>query len=313
MRKEALAMLHKYLLLFYISIPGVLSAQLQQPKVGIAHTNDVDLSYEVHGSLHASNTVPIIFANGGPGLPRHASRAAAWDELAKHQTIVFYDQRGLGSSRLINPGAAQTLDAQVADVEALRRSLGVEQIIMAGHSWGGNIAMGYAAAYPQHVKKLILIDSARPNWYETPLTTQDSFFPEIMEQIRVLEKHDDNAEVSDEELRLDLDTMFYSDANRQTFGSLIKGVRLNGEIYSANEESMKTVNQWPQVRAMHIPTLIISGRFDAVLPPSTAWDLHKAIAGSKFVVFSKSGHFPFIEEPDRFVSVLNEFVQSGPE
>ncbi len=296
--------LKRVLLLLSISLSGPLSAQTHPLKTGIAHSTDVDISFEIHGSLRSKTEVPIIFANGGPGFPLQiTSRAEAWEEFSKQRPIVFYDQRGLGASRLLNPDAPQTLDAQVADVEALRKSLGVEKIVIAGHSWGGNIAMGYAEAYPQHVEKMILVDSARPNWNEESIGTLDSFFPDTMEQSRSAKKNDDDPKSWDEEYSRHLSMLFYSEENRRAFEAQAKGIRLDRKINAANAESMKTVNQWPQLQTMKIPTLVITGRFDANIPPSTAWKIHKAIAGSKFVAFSKSGHFPFVEEPDHFVAV----------
>jgi proline iminopeptidase len=299
--------IRKILLFCLTAMPLAISAQPSRQKTSVVHAGDVDLSYEVHGS---SPGVPIIFANGGPGFPLQiTSRAAAWSKLAAQRTLIFYDQRGLGSSRLLRPDAPQTLDAQVADLEALRRSLGAEKIIIAGHSWGGVIAMGYAAAYPEHVEKMILIDSARPNWNEESVNTLDAFFPDIRQQARNLEKQGDTPEIQDEAYRLHLAMLFYSDRNRRTFENQIKGIKLNYQVNEANVNAMKTVDLWPQLKALKIPTLILTGRFDANIPPSVAWKIHNAIAGSKFVVFSKSGHFPFVEEPGRFVSVIDEFIQ----
>jgi proline iminopeptidase len=58
----------------------------------------------------------------------------------------------------------------------------------------------------------------------------------------------------------------------------------------------------------NFPTLVITGRFDMNVAPLTAWRMYKAIPGSKFEVFEKSGHLPSYEEPDKYVSVVDDFL-----
>ena len=65
---------------------------------------------------------------------------------------------------------------------------------------------------------------------------------------------------------------------------------------------------WPALPTFKMPTLVITGRYDFNVAPSTAWKIHKAIPGSQWVVFEKSGHLPYFEEPDKFVQVVNDFL-----
>ena len=65
---------------------------------------------------------------------------------------------------------------------------------------------------------------------------------------------------------------------------------------------------WPALAAFTMPTLVATGRYDINVAPSTAWKIHKAIAGSRWVVFEQSGHLPYFEEPDKFVQVVNDFL-----
>lgn len=76
---------------------------------------------------------------------------------------IFLEQRGTGRSRpeTLQP-ADMTLQTVVADLEALRQHLKLERLFLVGHSWGGMLAMAYGAAHPDHVDRLILIDSGGP-------------------------------------------------------------------------------------------------------------------------------------------------------
>ena len=84
--------------------------------------------------------------------------------MAAHRLVILYDQRGTGSSKHLQPHAPQTMEAQVADLDAVREALALDQAAVLGDSYGGMIAMAYAAAHPGHVSRLILSDSAAPSW-----------------------------------------------------------------------------------------------------------------------------------------------------
>ena len=85
-----------------------------------------------------------------------------WTRMAAKRLVVFYDPRGTGASRHLRPGAPQDMDAQVADLEAVRVKLGFDKIALVGDSYGGRISMAYDAAHPERVAKLVLSDSAAP-------------------------------------------------------------------------------------------------------------------------------------------------------
>jgi proline iminopeptidase len=63
----------------------------------------------------------------------------------------MWDQRGTGGSGPLKPGQSCTLADQINDLDALRAHLGYEKIDLLGHSWGGQLAVAYAARYPQHI------------------------------------------------------------------------------------------------------------------------------------------------------------------
>ena len=57
-----------------------------------------------------------------------------------------------------------------------------------------------------------------------------------------------------------------------------------------------------------MPTLVITGRYDMNVAPVVAWKIHQAVPGSRLVIFERSSHMPFYEEPDRFKQVVEEFL-----
>jgi len=106
---------------------------------------------------------PLLIVNGGPGFDHgYLVTSPVWDELARTRRVVMYDQRGTGRSMAVKPGTPLTLADQLADLEAVRKSLGGQDVDLLGHSYGGAVVMAYTARFPDRVKRLLIVDSAAP-------------------------------------------------------------------------------------------------------------------------------------------------------
>lgn len=122
---------------------------------------------------------PIVLLSGGPGLDFDYFLPAA-KYFPPGYKLVFLEQRGTGRSRPEKLTAENiTLRQSEEDLEALRSHLQLKRIILAGHSYGGQLAMAYAGAHPNHVDLLILIDSAGATreyerWFDDNLQTRQS-------------------------------------------------------------------------------------------------------------------------------------------
>ena len=146
----------KFLVALAMLMPGLVSAQVAH-RVGSVHTPEVDLGFETLGAPGAE--IPIIAVNGGPGLSHaYMMQNDLWQRVAAHRLVVLYDQRGTGASKHLQADAPQSMEAQVADLDAIRRTLALERVAVLGDSYGGMIAMAYAAAHPEHIARLILSD-----------------------------------------------------------------------------------------------------------------------------------------------------------
>src|SRR5687768_7550008 len=98
----------------------------------------------------------IVYLHGGPAAGFRGS-GEFMEPLAAGRTLVMYDQRGAGFSDLVADPVKLTLDANVRDLEALRRHLGVERMTLIGLSWGSGLAAAYADRYPNRVDRLVLV------------------------------------------------------------------------------------------------------------------------------------------------------------
>jgi proline iminopeptidase len=124
----------------------------------IQPAGDVQLSAHARGGRDGGPA--LIVLHGGPGLSHEYTRPIEGLATAELRVIGF-DQRGVGRSTP-PPISAFGLEHHVDDVEVLRRGQSVERVHLLGHSWGGLVAMGYAAKYPAHVASLVLVDSVAP-------------------------------------------------------------------------------------------------------------------------------------------------------
>lgn len=102
---------------------------------------------------------PLVVVHGGPGLGH--GYMSGLDVLADQSRVIFYDQRGSGGTELGDPDKV-TFAGAIADLEALRKGLGIDKISLIGHSFGGLISILYASRKPDNVELLVSYDTSPP-------------------------------------------------------------------------------------------------------------------------------------------------------
>jgi proline iminopeptidase len=289
-------------------VSSSLTAQNVAHSKGVAHTEQVDLAYETLGK--AGMALPVIAINGGPGLTHsYMVQNDLWDRVAKNRLVVFYDQRGTGASKPLQAGATQSMDAQVADLDAVRNKLGLDKVALVGDSYGGLVAMAYAAAHPEHVARLVLSDSPGPTW-KSIVHLLPQVFPDVQEQNAKEEQQlgastDAAARAG---LRNHFRMIFYSPEKRDAYMSKMGGLGFEPAVSEAVSKATADLDLTSKLGGFHFPTLVINGRYDMNVAPLTAWRLAHDIPGAKVVFFEKSGHLPSYEEPEKYISVLESFL-----
>ena len=290
------------------AIAAALHAESVPHLSGVVHTEAVDIGYESFGAQ--GGALPVIAVNGGPGLS-HAYMVMndMWQQVAFHRLVILYDQRGTGASRHVQKGASQDMDAQVADLEAVRAHLGLERVALLGDSYGGLLVMAYAAAHPQHVAKMILSDSAAPAWKDMVHLLPQTF-PDVEQQAddeeKSLEANPDAAARS--ELRNHFRMIFYSPEKRDAYLARMGDLGYEPAVAEAVSKATENIDLTQSLPGFHFPVLVITGRYDMNVAPLTAWRMAHAIPGAKIVFFEQSGHLPAFEEPEKYRSVLESFL-----
>ena len=263
--------------------------------------------YEVRGSATGR---PLIMVNGGPGFDHtYVLCSDAWDALARHRRVVFYDQRGNGRSGALAKEQTCTVADQVADLDALRAELHADKIDLLGHSWGGYLVMAYAARHPEHVAHLIIADSASPKWTDTDFIFKQ-IFPEGTDRQGVLDFADalGDSTAAGKSMNEYLGMLFVSKEKRDEFMAHSADYHFTRSVNETLNGELGKLDMWPVLPSFTMPTLVLTGRYDINVAPSTAWKIHKAIPNSRWEVFEKSGHLPYFEEPEKFVKVVEGFL-----
>jgi len=265
---------------------------------------------------------PALFLHSGPGGGCSASNRRLFDP--DRYRIILYDQRGCGRSR---PHAsadaglrANTTAHLVSDIEALRLPLGIDRWLLLGGSWGATLALAYAQACPGRVSAMILrgVFTARRSelrWLYGGGAS--SLFPQAWEKfnapipevergdlvaayhVRLADAHGESAAAIararawcawEDEIMTRLPDNRAGMTSRQDDRSLLALARIETH-YLVNgaflQEGQLIANAH---RMSHIPGMIVQGRCDAVTPPVTAWDLHRAWPGSELEIVPDAGH-----------------------
>jgi proline iminopeptidase len=272
----------------------------------------VQLFYRTTGS-----GTPIIFLSGGPGFDVDYMIPVAEFVPASYQR-VFYEQRGTGRSRLATlTGENMTLEHVVADLEALRIHLKQDRLFLVGHSWGGMLAMAYAAKHPTRVDRLILIGPGGPTlefaqWFDDNIHMR--LRPEDVEAERywneATKRGVDADKAALEEIRAIAPGYFFDRAKGLAFASAMPDgtlkLRVNLLLFG---DMAKGYDSRPGLRQLDRPVLIVQGHQDPV-GDKTAEDIHRAIKSSVLRYINQCGHMPWVEQPDQFRRILAEFLES---
>jgi proline iminopeptidase len=201
------------------------------------------------------------------------------------------------------------MTAQVADLEAVRVQLGLEKAAFVGDSYGGLLVMAYAAAHPEHVAKMALSDSAPPAWKDLVHLLPQAF-PDVEEQTAEEGKKlgDGSDAAARAELRNHFRMIFYSPEKRDAYMARMGDLGYEPSVGEAVSKATENIDLTAALAGFHFPVLIITGRYDMNVAPLTAWRMAHEIPGAKLVFFEKSSHLPSYEEPEKYRSVLEAFL-----
>ena len=268
----------------------------------------------VHGHEVAYRTAgsgPVVLLIHGM-----AGSSATWipviDQLAEHMTVVAPDLPGHGRSD--KPRGDYSLGAHASFLRDLLAKLGHESATIVGQSLGGGIALQFAYQYPERCERVVLVAAgglgkdvvgllrglAAPGVeYVLPIAFQPVFRDAVNSVARRLRRVGIKPGPETLEIWRSYSSLIDPATRTAFLRTLRTVVDVRGQLVSAHDRLYL---------AEAMPTLIVWGDHDPIIPVSHAYEAHEAIPGSRLEVFEGSGHFPHCHDPERFVEALLDFV-----
>ena len=259
---------------------------------------------------------PLVIVHGGPTL-EHSYFLPHFESLAEDFQLIFYDQRASGKSSIAIDSSTMNLSGFIEDIELIRKQLGLEKINLLGHSWGGLIAMGYGTKYSNRLKHLVLSNSMASNvqdWQaESAAVANLQTEEDKKERQDIFEKLR-----NDDENRVDLiSRLLLSSFKPQMFdrGNLdLLNLNVPDDIEERSRVTgllapdMNSFNFDRELKNIKCPTLLIYGEMEPAID-IYANKMTSLIPGARLEIIESSGHFPFIEQPNKFNLLIKRFIK----
>jgi pimeloyl-ACP methyl ester carboxylesterase len=221
--------------------------------------------------------------------------------LADNFKVIVFDNRGTGQST--NPKSQYTIRTLADDAYYLLKALNIENTFVFGHSMGGGIAQELIIQYSE-MTKLILCNSSCGG-SKSILAS-----PEVLEIVDKSRSARAPIEIARESLRI-----FYSPEFIENHPKLIDYAVQNmskSQMLPSNYEwqtvAIKSFKTCDRLKNIKIPTLIMHGAKDVLVPPQNAKILAKLIPNAHIKMFTESAHAPYVEEPDAVIDAIVEFL-----
>jgi proline-specific peptidase len=264
-----------------------------------------------------SGAVPLLALHGGPGSTHNYF--APLERLAGERPVVLYDQIGCGRSD--RPRDIEwSVDVFRDEVVAVREQLGLQRIHLLGTSWGGMLAQEHVLGGASGIVSLVL-SSTLANlalWNEEQLKLRAQLPSDV---IAVLDRHEEAGTYDDPEyenaMEAYFDRHFYRgpkprpELERMAAG---KATDVYRAMQGPNEWTTTGVLEGWDTRArlseVDVPTLVVRGRYDMCTDPIAA-ELVDGIRGAREVVLEHSSHTPVLEETDRYLEVVSDFLRAA--
>jgi pimeloyl-ACP methyl ester carboxylesterase len=251
----------------------------------------------------ANDPVPIVLIHG------MAANLHTWDgwaeRLRDRHRVISFDLPGFGLTGPA-PDGDYTTDANVHFIRALLDRLGIERCVLAGNSLGGDIAWETAYAIPDRVERLVLVDAGG---YPAASTSVPLGFR--LARIPVLNLLTRNL-LSRGVIESSLRTV-YGDPSKVT--PQLVDLYFDMTLREGNRDSLvqrfeqsESGRNADRIGTLKLPTLILWGGRDRLIPQEYAERFHRDIAGSRLVVFDDLGHVPMEEDPARTAAVIDDFL-----
>ncbi|MBK9797667.1 MAG: alpha/beta hydrolase [Holophagaceae bacterium] len=255
------------------------------------------------------NGIQMAFADEGRGLPLlfihgFPLNRGAWahqiEAFKSRFRVIVPDLRGFGESG--SSAGPVSMSCFAEDIWALGQHLGLGPVILAGHSMGGYIALAIAKAYPTMLRGLVLVGTKAGSDSEDAAKEHLAVAQKVMgpgpsavlEAMASKMLFDSNADTS----KTASVRSCMAPANSEGIAGALRGMALRPDVHDV-------------LGKIRVPTLIVSGSDDRVIPPSEAEALAKAIPDSRLSIIPRAGHLVALDQSEAFNEAMKEWLAWG--
>ncbi len=263
---------------------------------------------------------PLVILHGGPGGFTYVYEKVPGQVLEKHQSVIYYEQRGCGRSE--EPvDEKYSIEYLVDDLKKLITQLGYSKVHLLGYSFGGELAAEFTLVYPEMVEKLILHTPSDMSDFKRIYRIQyegiksvlpSEKLPDLesihLSQIDLVEKYNKVWSLMDQTSsdKLLFHNQEHAKWNREQWrqSGLVNTGKMANQVLGRSRE--KTVCE--SAKQIMAKTLVIAGRHDKNVGVEIPMLYSQNIRNSSLIVLENSGHFPDIEESDLYVKEVVSFL-----
>lgn len=267
---------------------------------------------------------PVIVLHGGPDFD-HGYLLPELDWLSDFLRLIYYDQRGRGrSADGVHPEDV-TLTSEIADMDGVRQHFGLNSVGLLGHSWGCLLALEYAVRRPNNVSCLILMNPAPVSRRDRNLVRERrrNSPPDDLDRMLELSSSASYRDGDPDSVAAKYRIQYSSALSRPqdiervisrlrasfTRERILKGRAIEDRLIS---ETLASENYDLISRLdLRIPTLVMHGEDDNLIPHECAAHIAQAIPGARLDVLKGCGHFSYLECPDTLYDAIRQFISEN--
>lgn len=277
---------------------------------GIVEIDGFSLAYRIEGE-----GIPVLVVGSTAYYPQLFSQ-----DIRKELKLIFIDHKGHVKPPQTMTAADYTLDRVVTDIETIRKELHLEHFIILGHSGNAFLALEYAMKYPDHVQKVILLNSAPSNSPVRQEQSMTNFFENASPKRK--QKFETDMALLPNDIEREPERRFAHMCIRMGAQSFYDYTFNATPMWDGVYTSMPVIDYlWGEAFAqldmrktlplINKPVFLGLGKYDYLVGPYSLWDgIEEKCPHVTKVIFEQSGHNPMFEEADQFDHHLISWIKN---
>jgi pimeloyl-ACP methyl ester carboxylesterase len=271
-------------------------------------------------TLHGHRVAYRMAGSGPPILLIHGitSSSATWNKvgpmLAERHTVLAPDLIGHGQSA--KPKGDYSMGAFASGVRDLALALEIGPATIVGHSLGGGVAMQFAYQFPERSHRLALVSSGglgrkvHGSLRAATLPGSEIVIP-LLAGRRVLDAGRSVGRVLDRlGVKLGTDVLEIARGHASLGDAESRAAFVHTLRASLDPTGQRVLATDRLYLAAELPLLIVWGKRDRIIPIGHGYRAHELVPNSRLEVFERAGHFPYLDDPDRFVATIEDWIDT---